>query len=342
MNIIGMDIGGANIKLATNNGESKSIPFPMWQRHRELSTELAGALHELPAFDAIALTMTAELADCFETKAQGVDYILSAAQEAAQGKPIHVWQTGAEFVSPETAREIPLMVAAANWHALATWCGRIAPIGRAVLIDIGSTTTDFIPLLDGTPVPRGFTDIERLLSSELVYMGVGRTPLFSLVRSVPFGDEWCPLAAELFSTTLDVYLLLGKIAPAESTNTANGQPATKEHAHNRIARSLCCDRTELSLRQVEDIAEFIANVQSDRLSGSLKRMLGNFISEGGNAEIKNVIISGAGSFLARQLIERESQLSESVVTDLSGTWDSIQSECACATSVAHLASERIF
>jgi len=67
--------------------------------------------------------------------------------------------------------------AAANWLALATYAGRLAPRGPAVLLDVGSTTTDVIPLQDGTPVPRGRTDPERLESKELVYTGVRRTPL---------------------------------------------------------------------------------------------------------------------------------------------------------------------
>ena len=81
-------------------------------------------------------------------------------ERAVDGLPVIVWQTGAEFVTLSIARDIPLLVAAANWHGLATWLGRLAPKGNALLIDIGSTTTDIIPLLDGVPVPAGLTDRE--------------------------------------------------------------------------------------------------------------------------------------------------------------------------------------
>ena len=37
-----------------------------------------------------------------------------------------------------TARQTPLQVAAANWLALATYAGRFAPDGPALLLDIGS------------------------------------------------------------------------------------------------------------------------------------------------------------------------------------------------------------
>ena len=103
--------------------------------------------------DLFAVTMTAELSDCFRTKAEGVDFILRAVEDVAGTTPVFVWQTGAEFVTPAVAREIPLLVAASNWHALATWVGRLVPESGALLIDIGSTTTDIIPLLDGVPVP---------------------------------------------------------------------------------------------------------------------------------------------------------------------------------------------
>ena len=56
-----------------------------------------------------------------------------------------MWSTDGVFVDSEEAKRNHLKVASANWHALATFAGRYAPNGRAILIDIGSTTTDIIP-----------------------------------------------------------------------------------------------------------------------------------------------------------------------------------------------------
>src|SRR5205085_10035094 len=137
--------------------------------------------------------------------------------------------TDGRFVNTTQARRDHLKTAGANWLAAATYAGRSATDGGAILIDVGSTTTDIIPIWNGVPCPAARTDWERLKSRELVYTGVRRTPVCALTD----GDG----AAELFATTLDVYLILGKI-PEDSTNldTADGRPATIDLAHARLAR----------------------------------------------------------------------------------------------------------
>ena len=153
MNVIGLDIGGANLKAADADGRAVTRRFALWKKPDRLPNELSSLIAEFDRPDCLAVTMTAELADCFESKAEGVDRVLRAVEESAAPTPIFVWQTGAEFVTCEVARESPLLVAAANWHALATWIGRLVPRSAAILIDIGSTTTDVVPLLAGVPVP---------------------------------------------------------------------------------------------------------------------------------------------------------------------------------------------
>ena len=61
---------------------------------------------------------------------------------------------------PCVAIESPLLAAASNWHALARFAGRYVPRGTGLLVDIGSTTCDIIPLVDGEPASGGRTDPE--------------------------------------------------------------------------------------------------------------------------------------------------------------------------------------
>ena len=347
MRFLGLDIGGANIKAADSDGRSLTRSFAIWKTPGRLADELRGVLSDSGtsarsasgtiSFDALAVTMTAELADCFQTKAEGVGFVLQAVVEAAGSIPVFVWQTGAEFVSPEVAREIPLLVAAANWHALATFVGRLVPEKAAVLVDIGTTTTDIIPLLKGVPVPTGLTDVDRLQSSELVYTGVRRTPLSAIAHTVPFRGGYCPMAAEYFASTLDIYLTLGEIPedPADC-ETANGRPATIVAAHDRLARTLCCDRTEFAADDAQVMAHFLADVQKQRLAGPLERVLSN-LSE----PCQSVIISGAGSFLARKLAAENTRTQNAHLISLSENFNPEISEAACAFAVARLAGERL-
>src|SRR3990172_471635 len=247
MPVVGLDIGGANLKAADADGRAVPRAFRVWREPGGLSAAIREILAQFSKIDLLAVTMTAELADCFQTKREGVSRILDAVEEVAGTAAVHVWQTGAEFVSPAVAREIPMLVAAANWHALATWVGRMVPQGEALLLDVGTTTTDIIPLSAGIPVPAGLTDRERLISGELASSGVRRTPLCALVRALPYRGTECPVAAEPFATTLDVYLTLGDVLEdAADISTANGRPATTDEAMHRLAPATFTDAPPFS------------------------------------------------------------------------------------------------
>ena len=327
MQIIGLDIGGANLKAADNDGRCVTRVFEIWKRHELLQSTLA---------EIVAVTMTAELADCFETKSQGVDFILTAVERVAGSAPVDVWQTGAEFVCPDVAREIPMLVAAANWHAQATWVGRMVPQGAALLIDIGTTTTDIIPLWNGVPVPEGLTDSERLRSGELVYTGIRRTPICAVTQTVPLRGRVCPVAAELFATTLDVYILLGEVAEnSDDCDTANGRAATRTAARDRIARMVCCDRLEITTSEAREIAEYVAALQREKICMAIDMVLAR------QKELPpQILISGSGSFLARSVISQHPRLAQSEHVSIVEAMGPELSEAACAYAVARLASER--
>ena len=341
MSILGLDIGGANIKAADPTGRTLSRPFAIWKFPERLAGELASILREFPQTERVAVTMTAELADCFATKAEGVRFILDQVEAAAGQRPCQVWTTSGRFVSSDAARQQPMLVAAANWHALATWIGREflssahpSPLTPhpSLLIDIGTTTTDIIPLIAGVPASIGLTDLSRLQSGELCYSGVKRTPLCAVAHSVPFRDGYCTLAAELFATTLDVHLLLGDIAEdALDLETANGKPATKAAAHDRIARLLCGDRDEVSFDEAVLIARFLADVQRQRLAGALERVVQRL-----PGRCESVIVSGSGSFLARRLIADNRRLAGAKITSLDELLSPGIAEAACAYAVARL------
>ena len=350
MRILGLDIGGANIKAADGFGHAISQPFAIWRHRDRLSDELVQVLQLFPETDCVALTMTAELADCFTTKAEGVRFILDAVESSLYrheqarntnslrdsnegAQRVFVWTTDGCFVGPRQARDFVRKVSAANWHALATWCGALIPAGSGLLVDIGSTTTDIIPLVNGKPMPVGFTDVGRMQSGELSYSGVWRTPLCSVAQSVPLRDAYCAVAAELFATTLDIHLLLNHIPEDEQNReTADGRPATKEAAYDRVARMLCCDRHEISLDEVTHVARFLADVQRHRLSGALERVALRLPTA-----CENVVISGSGNFLAFQLVYENRHTQNAGILSLADQTSSEIASAACAHAVAQLA-----
>ena len=336
MRVLGLDIGGANIKAATESANAVSLPFEIWRTPDRLVEILATVVERFPTAEMLAVTMTAELADCFQTKADGIDHVLRAVQQAAGARSVRVWQTSGEFVSPDEAREEPRLTAAANWHAQATFVGRLVPRGSAMLIDIGSTTSDLIPLIDGTPQPAGRSDVARLQSSELVYCGVRRTPLCALIDRILFRDFDCAVAAELFATTLDVYLTLGLIAEdLLDTVTANGKPATIAHAADRLARLLCCDLTEVTPAELHHVAEHVAAEQLRRLTQAADLVASRLPSS-----CETVLVSGSGEFLARKVALNSNCLKAAKLVSLPELFGPTVADAACAFAVAKLAAER--
>ena len=190
---------------------------------------LRGARRRAARRPAVAVTMTAELSDVFRTKREGVHFVLDAV-EAVSRAPVRVFTTAGELVDAATARARPLDAAASNWVATALLVGRFVP--DALLVDVGSTTTDVIPVVGGRVAAVGRTDPERLLAGELVYTGVVRTNVAAIVRSVPLRGGQCPVASELFAVSGDVHVLLG-VARA---GRLHGPDARRPAAHAGVRR----------------------------------------------------------------------------------------------------------
>ncbi|MCA8993894.1 MAG: hypothetical protein KDA88_18050 [Planctomycetaceae bacterium] len=333
MRTLGLDIGGANLKASDGEGLSVSIPFPMWLEWKRLPVALSELIDQFGAINRLAVTMTGELADCFATKSAGVNFILDAVVEAADKREALIWQSGGEFVDVATAREITSLVAAANWHALATWCARLTTSGHGVLIDIGSTTTDIIPLERGVAMPTGRTDPERLLSGELLYFGVRRTPLIGVLHTATLSGVERPLANELFATTYDVFLVLNELPEQpESTDTANSRPATIEEAFSRLARQLCGDTDEFTRDELREFAEQCRATLIGRGVSALRTVYEGNIPE-------TVIVSGEGGFLAEHLISKCFNGSSEIL-NLRSTLGELHSNCACAFALARLGTEQ--
>jgi probable H4MPT-linked C1 transfer pathway protein len=299
------------------------MPFALWKQPGGLAGALRDLTARLPAFDQLAVTMTGELCDCFATSREGVRHILGAVAAAFPNVPVAVWRTDGRFVGLEEAHASPRPAAAANWLALATFAGRYAPAGPALLVDVGSTTTDLVPLRDGRPVPSARTDPERLKAGELVYTGVRRTPACALLGA---GG-----AAEFFATTLDVYLLLERTPEdAADTDTADGRPATRAHAHARLARMLCGDAETVTRTKTLSLAKRLALMQQHMLDHAARRIAAK------HGPPRALIVSGSGAFLARDAFARF----DGPVIALTELLGPERSAAACAYAVAVLAAEQ--
>src|SRR5688572_17213695 len=192
MTAIGWDIGGVNTKVArVRHGAVLAVlshPFEVQRNPAGLAPLLSSLAEQIGACagDKHAVTMTAELSQMFRTKREGVAFVLDAVATALPDADIYVYTVDGRFIAPAAGKQEPLAVAASNWAATA----RVVAVDHpdAILIDIGTTTTDIIPIVDGRVTAAGTMDPTRLTSGELVYTGALRTPVEAIVSHVPPRD----------------------------------------------------------------------------------------------------------------------------------------------------------
>lgn len=364
--VVGIDIGGANLKLARTDGTSHSSYFPLWSDHQQLAARLQRLLQQFCSPMSVndcrlALTMTGEMADCFATRGSGVQAILSHVAAAAPGAQIFVYGVDGSWLSPATASDDPWRVASSNWHALASWLARAPGLGDAgtrLIVDIGSTTVDIIPVNMHSVATAARTDSQRLQQQQLVYTGLSRTPVAAILSQVTINGRNHPLVAEKFATSDDAYIVLGLVSAAqpsmppfatvstedasngqvkytEQPDTADGRSRSVPHARARLARMLGEDSERLQHGEIEALAEQIVNAQAAQIAAAILHNLPN----DSRTSPPGILFSGHGRCLAERalgLLSRPVQASflEELISPA-------VARCGPAAAVAWLLEQRL-
>ncbi len=276
----GWDIGGAHLKVARLDGDGqvvavRQIACPLWRGINELSRACHLLDFNLDDPDAVhAVTMTGELCDIFPDRSAGVRAIIAGLlDELASGAEVRVFAGYEGWLEPAAASGAAARaVASANWLALAAYTAEL--IGDGMLIDIGSTTTDVIPIFDGEVRAQGRDDATRMALCELVYTGVVRTPVSSVTNSVAFRGQAHALAAETFATMADVYRLLDAIGDRDDLMpTADGQGKDHSSSARRLARMLGRDLDDDDSAEMCAVAANIASAQRRRIEDAIALVL---------------------------------------------------------------------
>ena len=300
--VIGLDIGGANTKAAAVEGvgtvRTVSEPFEVWRDPDAMANVISQVVDRLERDGApVALTTTAELVDVFPSKRDGVLHVLEATRQALPGRRLRVLTTGGELIGLEDAQAAPLRCAAANWMATAMLVAPSFP--DAILVDCGGTTTDVIPIAGGVVVARGRTDVERLLSGELVYTGALRTNVAAAVSHVPIGGRPCPVSSELFAIAADAHLLRGNLTAEQCTCTfPDERGPSLPAARARLARVVCADPEQLTGGDLEAVAAAVEDAQVVAIAAAIEEVAARV------AGTAPVVPVGVGAFLARSAAAR--------------------------------------
>jgi len=290
-NLLALDIGGANTKISyEDNGRIiyKRYYFPFWKYREKFHRFLRKIIPK--KVDMAGITMTAELSDAFYTREEGVDFILNSVENIA--KDIFVLTNEGKLIDTENARKNKEKIASANWIAPALYLADKYDSG--ILIDTGSTTTDIIPVKEGIVIAKGRSDLERLQYNELLYTGVLRTNVATIVKSLIVNNKITRVSSEFFASTGDVYRILGHISEKEySCETADGRGKSRVECMARLCRVVCSDINSLGVDKIECIAAYIKKKQIMEIAENIRIVAKR-------TGLNKAFISGIGRFIAKE------------------------------------------
>jgi probable H4MPT-linked C1 transfer pathway protein len=273
--VIGWDIGGAHLKGAKVAGRrivaATQIACPLWLGLDRLETAFNQALAVLGPVERHVVTMTGELADLFPSRHEGVLGLAHVAQDKlAQQCLLYAGRAG--FVPASEAKNFIDDIASANWHASACVLARYGTDG--LLVDMGSTTTDLVPVIDGRVEAQGYSDTERLACGELVYTGFVRSFVMAMAQRAPVGGRWLTLVNENFATSADVYRILRQLpADVDQQATADGRSKTFDNSIARLARMVGGDVSGANPEQWVGLARWFAEMQLRSLTDAAMLIL---------------------------------------------------------------------
>jgi probable H4MPT-linked C1 transfer pathway protein len=301
--VVGWDIGGAHLKAArAEHGRivaAVQVAAPLRLGLERLKQSFAEAKARIGDADRHAVTMTGELADTFASRAEGVVSLVDTAVGALAPGDVVVYAGRADFVASAHAARHIADIASANWFASASVVGKTH--GLALFMDMGSTTTDIVPVVDGAVAARGYTDAERLACGELVYTGLTRSFLMASAERVPFAGNWTTLIDENFANMADVHRVLGNLPDGvDQMATADGRPKTVAGSRARLARMVGRDADDADGQAWAALAQWFAECQTRAVSDGAMLVL----SQGSLPAQAPIVAAGAGAAVLREVARR--------------------------------------
>jgi len=337
---IGWDIGGAHLKAARSDNarivDAVQLPSPLRFGLEAVAEAFAYAKALLGGADRHVVTMTGELADTFASRQEGVERLSALAVRALAPAAVSLYAGRAGFISPDAAHRHVEDVASANWFASASVVANTSP--AALFVDIGSTTTDIVPVAGAAVAARGYTDAERLAAGELVYTGLVRSFLMAVGSRAPFAGCWAPLINENFATMADVHRILGTLPDgADQMATADGREKTVAASIARLARMVGRDAADADAAAWTALARWFAEAQFRAiLDGALL-----VLSAGCLPADAPIVGAGIGARLVRTVAQRlgRTHVAFEDLLDVAPQARQQASHCAPAAALAILAQD---
>jgi probable H4MPT-linked C1 transfer pathway protein len=303
---VGWDIGGAHVKAAVLDAAGTLIqviqqPCPLWKGVAQLQLAMAAIIQQLPSQPCQhAITMTGELVDCFDSRQHGVFAIIQTATAHLNDPQLPVF-SGAKGLLPADAVGVEdvLGIASANWMASAQLVAQYYP--QALFVDIGSTTTDALLIDQHQLQAQGLTDYQRLVSGELLYSGVVRTPVMAVAHRAVFKGQRMGLMLECFATMADVYRLTNDLLPAyDQADTADGADKSLRASAVRLSRMTGYEFADADTADWQAFADYLKQQQLALIEHLCRQQAQRCPS----ISAMPLVGAGVGRFLVKTVAER--------------------------------------
>ena len=273
---LGIDIGGAHLKYVglDNKGQIKIVkylPYKIWVTKNDLKKNLKNLYKEVGNKKTICgITMSAELCDIFKNRKEGIKELTKICK-TLKFQNFYYTHKKNIFLKIPKANEIMSM----NWHAIGRICEK--RIKNCIIVDFGSTTTDFICIKDFKFINKHYTDFSRINNDELIYTGVTRTPLFSLASSININKKIYKLIPEFFSETADIYRIkkiLYNLIDLDETRDGRGK--SMNESKMRVSRNFGFDYDSSKSLIIKKICNELCEIQLSRIKKNITRLKSKF------------------------------------------------------------------
>ncbi len=260
---LGIDIGGAHIKLVGLDEKKELIfvdylKFYFWKEEKSINKIFNYINSKSNKNTLSGITMTAELCDIFKNRVDGFRKIYNYCKKL---KNNYFFYTKSKKIFEKKNYSA---IVSMNWHSI----GRLLEkkYKNAIIVDFGSTTTDIICIKNYVIQNKNFDDFSRINSSELVYTGLTRTPIFAINSKVKINGKNFEIIPEFFSDMSDVYRINSILKKEfDIDETADGKKRSKFLSYSRLSRNFGLDHKKSNQNLIKDLSKKIINTQLERI-----------------------------------------------------------------------------
>ncbi|MBU0762972.1 MAG: hypothetical protein KKD39_08095 [Candidatus Altiarchaeota archaeon] len=272
--VLGLDLGGLTIKGVVvdvlSDGSYKFVSeFSEFFYPHNLEAVLSQYSEDA---DAVGIASTAEYVyPDYPRLSDGIRFFSEKLSKIFNKDILWMNHSGC-LTENKHVMQTPYDVASTNWVATSYLLGE--KLNECILVDIGTSSADVIPIIGGYPAGDCKYDYQRLITGELFYTGGVFTQISAIVSWLNVDGVRTRVSSEYFCNSGDIHLMLGNIDDKTHSKYLRMFMGFSNpwDCYNRLAHMVCADdnildretmldmASQIEKKQIEDVASCITKV----------------------------------------------------------------------------------